>query len=165
MRDLGHLLRILPAKTSEHLLFDLYNYLYFRAAEEGSAIMIIGESKLLTLLIAVPYILGSELAFFRNTRYFVKLNKHVAAIFVLREEPDAIYIASLAIAPEYRKHGLATSIIDFSAKVADQLGKKWIELTVLKKNTIARELYEKMGFLEKHETKRSLVLRRKTTQR
>ncbi len=164
MLDLGRLLRIFPVKTSEHLLFDLYNYLYFRAAEEGSAIMIIGESSLLTLLIAVPYILGSELAFFRENRYFVKLNKQVAAVFVLREEPDAIYIASLAVAPEYRRHGLATCIINFSAKVADQMGKKWVELTVLKKNTVARELYKKLGFLEKHERKRSLVLRKRATE-
>lgn len=164
MRDLGRLLRIVPVKTSKHLLFDLYNYLYFRISKDGSAIMIIGESRLLTLLIAVPYILGSELAFFRETRYFVKLNKQVAAVFVLCEEPDAIYIASLAVAPEYRRHGLATCIIDFSAKVADQMGKRWVELTVLKKNTIARELYKKLGFLEKHERKRSFVLRKRITE-
>jgi ribosomal protein S18 acetylase RimI-like enzyme len=164
MRDLGRLLRIFPVKTSEHLLFDLYNYLYFRTSEEGSAIMIIGESKLVTLLIAPPYIFGSELAFFRESRYFVKLDNQVAAVFVLREEPDAIYIASLAVAPKYRRHGLATCIVDFSAKVANRLGKKSVELTVLKKNTAARELYKKLGFLEKHERKRSLALRKKTTE-
>lgn len=165
MSDLGRLLRIFPVKTSEHLLFDFYNYLYFRTSKDGSAIMIIGESRLLTLLIAVPYIFGSELAFLRENRYFVKLNKQVAAVFVLREEPNAIYIASLAVASEYRRQGLATCIINFSAEVADRLGKKWVELRVLKKNTVARELYKKLGFLQKHETKRSLVLRKKTTER
>lgn len=162
MSDLGRLLRIFPVKRSEHLLFDLYNYLYFRTSKDGSAIMIIGESRLLTLLIAVPYILGSELAFLRQNRYFVKLNKQVAAVFVLREEADAIYVASLAVAPEYRRHGLATRILNFSAEVADQLGKKWVELRVLKKNKVARELYKKLGFLQELETKRSLVLRKKT---
>lgn len=164
MSNLGRLLRIFPVKTSEHLLFNLYNYLYFRTSEKGSAIMIIGESRLLTLLIAAPYILGCELAFFRENRYFVKLNKQVAAVFVLREESDAIYISSLAVAPEYRRHGLATRILDFSAKIAHRLGKKWVELTVLKKNTAARELYKKLGFLEKQERKRSLVLRKEATE-
>ena len=126
--------------------------------------MIIGESKLLTLLIAVPYILGSELAFFNENRYFVKISKQIATVLVLREEPDAIYIASLAVAPYYRKLGLATFMIDFSEKVADQLGKKWVELTVLKNNKVARKLYKKLGFLEKHERKRSLALRKKVTQ-
>jgi len=164
MHNFDRFLRITPVKTSEHLLFNLCNYLYFRVSEKGSAIMIIGESKLLTLLIAVPYILGSELAFFRENRYFVKLNKQIAAVFVLREEPDAIYIASLAVAPDYRRLGLGTFMVGFSEKVAYKLGKKWVELTVLKENKIARELYKKLGFFENHEKRRSLVLRKKAAQ-
>lgn len=160
MLDLGRLLRIFPVKTSEHLLFDLCNYLYFRAAEGGSAIMIIGESKFLTLLITVPYMFGSELAFFRENRYFVKLDKQIAAVFVLREELDAIYIASLAVAPEYRRHGIAQQILNFSLEIARKHGKRWFELTVLKRNNPARRLYEESGFVKKEEKKFSLVLRK-----
>lgn len=115
---------------------------------------------MVALLIAVPYILGSELAFFREARYFVRLKKQVVGIFVLREEPDALYVGSLAVTPEYRGYGVATHILDYSAKVAGKLGKKWLELTVLKKNIPARRLYEKTGFVKKKNKKWSLVLRK-----
>jgi ribosomal protein S18 acetylase RimI-like enzyme len=147
-------------KKSKHLLFDLYNFDFFRKSERGEAIMLFGESKFLTTLIAVPYLVGCELAFFREERYFVRLNERTAAVFVLREKPDTLFVVSLAVAPQYRRHGLATQILNYSEKVARRMGKSWLELTVLKKNISARNLYEKAGFTKKEERKWSLVLRK-----
>jgi hypothetical protein len=53
----------------------------------------------------MPYVIGCELAFFREKRYFVKLKRHVVGVFVLREGSEALYVGSLGVAPEYRKHG------------------------------------------------------------
>ena len=153
-------IQVTPVKKSKHLLFDLYNFDFFRKSERGEAIMLFGESKFLTTLIAVPYLVGCELAFFREERYFVKLNERTAAVFVLREKPDTLFVGSLAVAPQYRRHGLATHILNFSTKVARRMGKGWLELSVLKKNIPARSLYEKAGFAQKEERKWSLVLRK-----
>jgi ribosomal protein S18 acetylase RimI-like enzyme len=142
------------------LTFNFSNYSLFRKSEGGSAMLFFGHCKVVALLIAVPYILGSELAFFRGARYFVQLKEQVVGIFVLREEPDTLYVGSLAVTSEYRGCGVATYILDYSAKVAGKLGKKCLELTVLKKNIPARRLYEKTGFVTKRNKKWSLVLRK-----
>lgn len=149
------------ARRSEHLLFNLKNFNFFRKSEGGNASLFFGHSRLLTILIAVPYVIGSELAFFRESRYFVELKRQVVGIFVLREEPDALYVGSLGVAPEYRRFGVATHILDYSTRVASRLGKKWVELTVLRKNIRALRLYEMAGFVKKEERKWSFILRRK----
>lgn len=160
MSGLDRILRIIPVKKSEHLLFNLYNFNFFRRSEHGEAIMFSEDSRLVTLLIALPYILGCELAFLGDARYFVRLEEQMTAVLVLREKPDALFIGSLAVAPEYRRCGLATCMLNYCARVARRLGRSWLELTVLKKNTPARQLYEKAGFVKKEERKWSFVLRK-----
>jgi ribosomal protein S18 acetylase RimI-like enzyme len=154
-------LKIVPARRREHLTFNLRTFNFFRKSERGKAMLFFGNSRKLAMLIAVPYILGCELAFFREVRYFVKLEKQIVGVFVLREESDALYVGSLGVAPEYRKHGIATLILSSCAQVAKRLSKKWLELTVLKANIPARQLYERFGFLDKEERKWSFVMRKK----
>jgi ribosomal protein S18 acetylase RimI-like enzyme len=153
-------LKIVAARRLEHLTFNLCNFNFFRKSERGKAMLFFGNSGHLAVLIAVPYILGCELAFFREERYFVKLKKQIVGVFVLREESDALYVGSLGVAPEYRKHGIATFILNRCTQVAKRLGKKWLELTVLKTNTPARQLYERFGFVDKQERKWSFVMRK-----
>jgi ribosomal protein S18 acetylase RimI-like enzyme len=160
MSGLDRILRIIPVKKSEHLLFNLYNFNFFRRSEHGDAIMFSEDSRLLTLLMALPYILGCELAFFGDARYFVRLKEQMAGVLVLRRKPYALFIGSLAVAPEYRRCGLAIYMLDYSAIVGRRLGRSWLELTVLKKNTSARQLYEKAGLVRKKEGKWSFVLRK-----
>jgi ribosomal protein S18 acetylase RimI-like enzyme len=153
-------LKIVPVRRLEHLTFNLCNFNFFRKSERGKAMLFFGNSGPLAMLIAVPYILGCELAFFTEERYFVKLKKQVVGILVLREKSDALYVASLGVAPEYRKHGIATFILSHCTQVAKRLGKKWLELTVLKTNIPARQLYEKFGFSDTEERKWSFVMRK-----
>jgi len=160
MSTISQRVKIVPVRKSEHLAFNLYNFNFFRKSERGKAILFFGNSVQLSLLICVPYVLGCELAFFREKRYFVKLKKHVVGVFVLREEPEALYVGSLGVAPEYRKHGIATFILSHCTRTAKRLGKKWLELTVLKTNIPARQLYERFGLLEKEERKWSFVMRK-----
>jgi ribosomal protein S18 acetylase RimI-like enzyme len=153
-------LKIVPAKRLEHLTFNLFNFNFFRRSERGRAMLFFGNSGQLAMLIAVPYILGCELAFFREERYFVKLKNQVVGVFVLRERSDALYVGSLGVAPEYRKRGIATFILSHCTQVAKRLGKKWLELTVLKTNIPARQLYERFGFSDEEERKWSFVMRK-----
>ena len=146
-------------KSSEHLLFNFYDFRFFNSSENGSA-MTFGNSRLLASLIIVPYILSCEAIFLRRRRYFAKLKNHVVGVLILHEKPDALHISSLAVAPEYRRHGIAKQILNFSARIAKKSGKRWLELTVLKKNTPARRLYEKSGFVKKKERRWSLVLQK-----
>lgn len=161
MTIISHRLKIVPARKLEHLTFNLCNFNFFRKSEHGKAMLFFGNSRQLAMLIAVPYILGCELAFFREERYFVKLKKQIVGVFVLREKSDALYVGSLGVAPEYRKHGIATFILSHCTQVAKGLGKKWLELTVLKTNIPARQLYERFGFSDKKERKWSFVMRKR----
>ena len=122
--------------------------------------MTFGNTRLLASLIIVPYILSCEPIFLRRRRYFAKLKNRVVGVLILHEKPDALHISSLAVAPEYRRHGIAEQILNFSEKIAKRRGKRWLELTVLRKNNPARQLYEKSGFVKKKERRWSLVLQK-----
>ena len=160
MISISQRLKIVPARRREHLTFNLCTFNFFRKSERGKAMLFFGNSGQLAMLIAIPYILGCELAFFREERYFVRLKKQIVGVFVLREESDALFVGSLGVAPEYRKHGIATFILSSCTQIAKRLGKKWLELTVLKTNIPARQLYERFGFLDKQERKWSFVMRK-----
>ena len=158
-KSISQILQITRVRTSEHLLFNFYDFKFFNASEKGSA-MTFGNSKLLASLIVVPYILSCEAIFLRRRRFFAKLENHVVGVLILHEKPEVLHVSSLAVAPEYRRHGIAKQILNFSAKIAKKRGKRWLELTVLKKNIPARRLYEKSGFVKKEERRWSLVLKR-----
>jgi ribosomal protein S18 acetylase RimI-like enzyme len=116
------------------------------------------EIKFLSPLIAVPYVVAAEVIFFRNKRFFVKLGNRVVGLLVLNDEPNALHISSLAVAPELRRLGIASCILKYTEKMARMLDEEYLELSVLKKNLPARRLYKKLGFSQKEERKRSLIL-------
>jgi ribosomal protein S18 acetylase RimI-like enzyme len=152
--------RVVPVKRSEHLFFNLCDFDFFRKSTGGDYLFF-GNPRLLAPVVAVPYVLSCEIIFFGKKRFFVKLRERVAGIFVVREKVESLYINSLAVAPEYRRSGLGRSILDFAAKLGKRLGKKWLELSVLKTNGPAIRLYAKAGFSMFEERKRSLTLRRR----
>ena len=112
-------------------------------------------------VIVVPYVLAAEVIFFRNKRFFVKLRNRVVGLLVFIEEPNALHISSLAVAPEVRRLGIASYILNYAERVAKGLDKEYLELSVLKKNLAARNLYAKCGFSQKEERKRTLILAKK----
>jgi len=157
------LLRFKPVATTEHLLFNLRNFNFFRKSDEGKAIMFFGKCRFLNSFIAVPYVASSELVFFRATRLYPLLKEQVAGVLVVREQPDTLYISNLAVEPEYREHGIAMAILNFCARMATRTGKSWLELSVLKTNVTARRLYQKAGFTVKENRRWSLILVKKVT--
>ena len=153
-------LRVLHVRRAEHLLFNFYDFNFFRRSAGGSYLFF-GSSKHLAPLIAVPYVLACEIVFFRGRRFFVKLKGHVAGVFIVGGRAESLYISSLAVAPEYRRLGLGMFILRFAERLAVKARKKWLELSVLKANSPARRLYEKAGFSVFKERKRSLMLRKR----
>jgi len=150
-------LRVEPVKKSAHLLFNLLEFTFFNSSENGSA-MPFGNSGLLAFLIVAPYVLFCEVIFFRRKRLFVKLKNHVAGTLVVHEESNALYVKSLAVAPGFRRLGVATFILTYVERSAKIIGKKSIELSVLKSNFPAQRLYRRFGFAQKEEKRRSFVL-------
>jgi ribosomal protein S18 acetylase RimI-like enzyme len=59
-------------------------------------------------------------------------------------------VFSVAVKEEYRRKGLATSIMHASAVWARENGAEWQFVQVLGTNTIAIELYEGLGFSERY---------------
>ena len=152
-------LRIVHVRTVQHFLFNLHEFNFFRRSE-GANYLFFGNPRPLAPLVAVPYVLLCEIIFFRGKRFFVKLKERVVGILVVREKTEALYISSLAVGPEYRRLGTGKSILEYSGELAARMGKSWLELSVLKRNTPARRLYERAGFSLFEERKRSLRLRR-----
>ena len=66
---------------------------------------------------------------------------------------DDINILSVATKEEYKKNGLATRIITWYKNLAMQV-EKTLSLEVKSKNTIAQNLYQKLGFKKVHERKK-----------
>jgi ribosomal protein S18 acetylase RimI-like enzyme len=160
LKDIRRSLLVKPVRKSEHLSFNWREFSFFNNSEHGS-VLFFGSSRSLAPLAFLPYILSLELIFFRRKRYFVKLKQQAVGLFVLREKHDALYISSLAVAPEFRRFGIATYILSYAEKLARRLGKQRLELSVLKLNTAAQRVYRKFGFMKKEEKKWSYVLSRK----
>jgi ribosomal protein S18 acetylase RimI-like enzyme len=152
--------QITPARRFEHLSFNPLSFHFFKNSGGGN-LLFFGSPQLLSPSTVIPYILAMEIILFRGKRYFVKLKGQVVGMFVIREKPEALYINSLAVAPEYRRLGIATYILNYANKFAKQLDKRWLEVSVLKVNIPALRLYVKVGFAEKKEKKLSLILKKK----
>lgn len=145
----------------EHIHFDLLHFFFFR---DGKGKNVFFRSiYICPQLTIVPYVLTMEVILFRKKRFFVAVEKQVAGVFALHEEPDALNINNLAVALQFRKHGIATYAIDYADKQARVLDKKWLELSVLKNNAPALHLYRKLGFSKKKEKKQTFIMTRKPT--
>jgi ribosomal-protein-alanine N-acetyltransferase len=59
---------------------------------------------------------------------------------------DELHINNLAVAPEYRRRGVATALLMFVLREAEKLGARRATLEVRRSNEPARHLYERLGF-------------------
>ena len=76
--------------------------------------------------------------------------KYIKRIFPFRRDEeisrDELYIAHLAVFPEYRRRGIATYLLERVNTEALKLGKPNLSLLVAMENTSAISLYQKFGF-------------------
>lgn len=61
--------------------------------------------------------------------------------------PDEFYIDTICTAPQYRGHGVGTTLLKYADKIAKEKGYQKVSLSVEKQKERARHLYEKMGFV------------------
>jgi GNAT superfamily N-acetyltransferase len=158
------ILRVEPVSLRHRLRFNLCDFTYFSSSENGIA-MPFGNSRILATLIAVPYVLACEAIFFRKNRLFFKLGKRVAGILALAQEPNRLYISTVAVAPELRRLGIASFILNYAETVAEKISKPYLELSVLKKNLPARKLYQKHSFKVKKEKRRTYLMAKNVDRR
>lgn len=62
---------------------------------------------------------------------------------------DEVHISTIAVHPDWRRQGIATSILAFALEQANKLGAELATLEVRESNKAAIELYQKFGFVLK----------------
>jgi [ribosomal protein S18]-alanine N-acetyltransferase len=95
----------------------------------------------------------------RDTLLWELANSDVTRAYVLRAADDRIlafclcwvifdelHINTLAVAPEFRRQGLATTLLNDTFKDAVAAGARKATLEVRESNTAALELYRRLGF-------------------
>lgn len=160
MTNAARFIQVKPVERVQHFRFNLLEFLFFWKSERGKALPF-GNNWILPRLAIIPYILVAEVIFFRAKRYFAELGENVVGLVALREMPDCLFISSLGVAGEYRRFGIGTYLLTYAERVAVGLGKKWLELSVLKTNSPAQRLYARFGFTIKTEKRWSFVLRKR----
>jgi ribosomal-protein-alanine N-acetyltransferase len=88
-----------------------------------------------------------DYVFNRSAQYFVaRVDNKICAFTGLWIEMDKFHIVNIAVHPDYRKRGIATYFMNFIIDYAKEKRTKEIHLEVRKSNTIAQNLYKKLGF-------------------
>ena len=112
------------------------------------------------MFIVIPYVLFSEVYFFRQRRYFIAVKQQIVGVLAFEDGTEGLYISNLAVSPFYRRIGVATYLLNYTTALARQLNKNILELSVNKMNTPALKLYMKYGFGKKKEGFSSYILRK-----
>lgn len=147
-----------PVRKSENLYFTILTFIFFRKSEGGNY-LIFGSPIPLVPIMMLAYFFWQEIALFRGKRYFVTINENTVGLFAINEKPEVLSIEVLAVAPGFRKKGIATLILDIITASAEKSGKE-LELSVFRSNIPAQHLYHKDGFRKKKDKKMSIVLRK-----
>ncbi len=63
---------------------------------------------------------------------------------------DHLHLSVLEVVPDARRRGLATDLLAAAADWGRESGARWAVLQVALKNTVARALYDRLGFVEHH---------------
>lgn len=81
-----------------------------------------------------------------------------AGLLNVEREPSALFLANIQIHPAFQNRGLGTAVVRTLVDSADAL-KLPVRLQVLKVNTRARELYQRLGFITYAETLTHFLMR------
>jgi ribosomal-protein-alanine N-acetyltransferase len=70
----------------------------------------------------------------------------IVAYACLRIVLNEMHVLKIAVAPSWRRHGVATALMKWCAQLARQKGVDQVSLEVRRSNTAARSFYQKLGF-------------------
>ena len=147
-----------PVLKSENLHFTILTFLSFRKSEGGNY-LIFGSPIPLVPIMLLVYFFWLEIILLRGKRFFVTINENTVGLFAISGKPRVLFIEVLAVAPGFRKKGIATLILDLITASAVKSGKE-LELSVFRSNIPAQLLYLKNGFRKKKDKKMSIILRK-----
>jgi len=149
-----------PVKMQKHLLFNWLNFLFFRERGYERGFSIESGPLAVAMFMVIPYVMFSEVYFWRQRRFFVMFGQRIAGLIALEERAETLYVSNLAVSPLFRRAGVATYILSCLALWAQSLGKRALELSVNKANVPAIRLYFRCDFRRKVEKTRTHILRR-----
>ncbi len=95
-----------------------------------------------------------------NSRWYlflIRVQGREAGFIVLVEKEKELEIDSLGVLEEYQKRGLAREMLERAERMAAEMGKDFLILGVSSINTVAVNLYTRMGFETKNVTSRWYV--------
>jgi ribosomal protein S18 acetylase RimI-like enzyme len=144
--DVWRRLRFKPVRGTERLKFLLVEYRFFNDSGQGEASTMSLPRTLSPLSLMLHVVKTRALTLVGLPCYYVKLEDRAVGLWAVQEHDDSLFVASLAVAGEYRRLGLGTRILTNVESLARSMGKRWIEVDVLKKNIPAQRLYTKFGF-------------------
>lgn len=145
--DICRKLQFEPVKGIRSIQFLLLEYRFFKDSEEGSALHLSLPRLLFPLSLMLYIVKTRALALLRLPCYFVKLETRIVGVMAIHEHYENLLVASLGVAKEYRRLGIGTYTLSYIEKIARNMGKRWLETLVLRKNIPAQRLYAKYGFI------------------
>lgn len=90
------------------------------------------------------------------TYQIVKIAGQSAGTLITKHHPDHLYLSGLYLLPEHQRQGIGSQVLASllaEARVQDKI----IRLRVLKQNSQAQRLYERMGFVVTDETEEDFI--------
>jgi ribosomal protein S18 acetylase RimI-like enzyme len=144
--DICRKLQFEAVRGIKRLQFLLLEYRFFKNSKEGRALPLNLPWPLSPLSLMLHIAKSRALALLKLPCYFVKLEKRIVGLLAIQEHHESLLVASLGVAKGYRRLGIGTCILGYIETIARHMGKRWLEVDVLRKNIPAQRLYTKYGF-------------------
>ena len=144
--DICRKLQFEAVRGIKHLQFILLEYRFFKNSEEGRALPLNLPWPLSPLSLMLHIVKSHALTLLKLPCYFVKLETKIVGLLAIQEHNESLIVASLGVAKEYRRLGIGTCILSYIETIAKHMGKRLLEVDVLRKNIPAERLYTKYGF-------------------
>ena len=144
--DICGKLQLKAVRGIRRLQFLLLEYRFFKDSEGGNALLLNLPWHLSPLSLMVHIAKSHALVLLRLPCYFVRLGTRIVGLLAFEEQHESLFVASLAVAKECRRLGIGTCILGYVEAIARHMGKRWLEVDVLRKNIPAQRVYTKYGF-------------------
>ena len=81
-----------------------------------------------------------------DTCFVADVENVITGVIIVRNDGRRGYIYHTAVNPQYRKQGIAKSLVETAMSALQKIGISKVALVVFERNEIGNEFWEKMGF-------------------
>ena len=81
-----------------------------------------------------------------DTCFVADVENVIAGVIIVGNDGRRGYIYHTAVNPQYRKQGIAKSLVETAMSALQKIGISKVALVVFERNEIGNEFWEKMGF-------------------